>query len=255
MKAISISSLLVIVVPILFSGWGCTNLNNVSFNGSECKSEEEEKSPTARLYTMPDSVPYQGMECVSWKTTSEGQFVIDLINFSGACGANYTGEAHYDNDGTLSLDIINPQCEIANCGWCIYDWSFELESIHVEDNLDITITEDPCPGNEGDSTTRQLQISQNDLLDGIVCRFHHVDLFVLKGCGGLHQPCFNLEPSDSEDSLCGVRQNQCDEGLTCVDGEHMAQPTCVQTCDQTQNCPLEPLLSCQQGKCLLAQSW
>lgn len=242
---------------VMFPGvWGCNASSEkaVEFTGSECKSHLYIPAAAGtELYTMEQSEPYQGLQCISWKHDDANLFSIDLINFNGACGAQYVGD-YQKGDGELNLMVNNPGCMIANCGYCVYDWSFEVEDVQATD-LTVNIAENACP-EEADYKvdTYSFEISKDELEagSGIACSYKHIGTFESPSCGTLHQPCNLLEGDTANDEdLCGVADTRCDEGYTCTETEDMTQPTCVAECVEDSDCPLQPLLRCENGLCVL----
>ena len=239
--------------------WGCTSSSSektVEFIGSECKSHlyvPSSRAP-AQLYTMEQSEPYQGLQCVSWTRDDANTFSIDLINFNGACGAQYVGDYQKGDSGELTLMVNNPGCMIASCGYCVYDWSFEVEDVTATE-LTINLAENACPEEEDyhvDTYTFEVSQSELEAGSGITCSYKYIDIFESPSCGAMHQPCNQLE-SDTEgnDEICGVAATRCNEGYTCAETADMKQPTCVAECVEDTDCPLQPLLTCDNGLCLL----
>jgi hypothetical protein len=255
------SSFITIITAVaVFTAWGCSSSSAesgkaVEFAGSECKSHlYMPPSPGPALYTMEQSEPYQGLQCVSWELDETGTFSVDLINFNGACGAQYVGDYRNGDAGELNLMVNNPGCMIANCGYCVYDWSFEVEEVAAT-NLTINVLENACPEEKDYNVdTYTFEISEAELATGagIACEYRDIGIFESPTCGTLHQPC-NLLASDTgaNDDICGVADTRCDAGYICVETEAMKQPTCVAECTEDEDCPLQPLLTCDNGRCLL----
>lgn len=260
MKSTHLLSITVIasMALLLPATWGCSSSSDktVEFTGSECKSHlYMPASTTPALYTVEQSEPYQGLQCMSWQHDDAGVFSVDLINFNGACGAEYVGDYKKGDEGELNLQVNNPGCRIASCGYCVYDWSFEIEDVAVTD-LAITMVENACPEEKDYGVDEYTFNISKDALEsgaGISCSYKHIGIFESPSCGTLHQPCNHLESDDTEanDDDCGVAETRCDEGYTCAENDDMKQPTCVAECTEDADCPLQPLLHCDNGLCLI----
>ncbi|MBN2715250.1 MAG: hypothetical protein JXX14_05310 [Deltaproteobacteria bacterium] len=246
-----------IVITMIWASIGCGENDSkmaVAFTGSDCKSHLflPQAGPSA-LYTMEQSLPYQGLQCVSFKHDENNLFSIDLINFHGACGAEYVGDYTAGENGELNLLVNNPGCRIAACGYCVYDWSFEVENVETAE-LTINVVENPCPESDQSPSETSFQITKSELEtgQGISCTYKDISLFETIACGTLHQPCNQLASDSSDnDPLCGVADTQCDTGYTCTQTDAMPQPICVAECTENADCPLQPLLTCDNGLCLL----
>ena len=71
------------------------------------------------------------------------------MNLEGACGAQWEGAALVNDDGSLTFRLDNPKCLVASCGWCIYDWSFEVSGVEATGaELPVSIIVDTCPGEQ-----------------------------------------------------------------------------------------------------------
>lgn len=254
MKKATWATIVLLLLPVL---WGCnsTSGKTVEFTGSECKNHlYMPAAPASSLYTVEQSEPYQGLQCISWQLDDTNLFSIDLINFNGACGAQYVGDYKKGDSGELNLMVNNPGCMIAACGYCVYDWSFEVADVQVAD-LTVNIAENACPEEDDYNVdTYTFEISKSDLENGsgITCSYKYIGIFESPSCGSLHQPCNLLDSdTDSNDDLCGVADTRCDDGYACAETADMKQPTCVAECTEDADCPLQPLLSCEGGLCLL----
>jgi hypothetical protein len=252
----TILSVCTILVLSAIPGCNSTNTDkaSVDFSGSDCKSHLYMPSSVGpALYTMDQSEPYQGLQCVSWQHDDDGLFSIDLINFHGACGAQYVGDYKEGDAGELNLQVNNPGCKVAACGYCVYDWSFQLENVAVAD-LTINVREDSCPESGDTPTMETFEVAASDLEtgEGISCTYKYMSLFENLACGTLHQPCNALESDDAaNDPMCPIAESQCDDGYTCTQTNDMPIPICVAECSETADCPLNGLLTCDNGLCLL----
>lgn len=218
----------------------------VSFKGSACKKEG-----TAGALTADEA--YAGLQCIRWKSDNAGVVKIDLLNFEGACGAEWKGEAK-TVDGGLELRSVNPGCLLAACGSCIYDWSFEVKA-STEADLPLSIVTDPCPGEQTPTTvTATLPLSTLD--EGELCRYaDHGALgwqaSSLGTCGKAYMPC------KTTDGMCqgATGEAPCDTGLTCADGAKAGDQVCHAPCTGDAECAPAGIMSCQNGFCRPAKPW
>ncbi len=238
---------------------GCTEENKsrlASFHGGVCKKEVEDYSfRMPALYTNVDEAALPGLKCISWNKTSPDSIMVDLINFEGACGAEWTGEAVSNAPGHLELKIVNPDCLIAACGWCIYDWSIEAFGIEPDLDLDLDITIDTCPG-EQDVETDDAIIPGDSPAEGIKCRYANWNALTwqaanLGTCGTLHMPC-----SDNGGGLCEEDDTPCQGDLVCeAPGDDPDKKICMQPCLTDDNCPQNDILGCHESLCRLKTTW
>lgn len=229
-----------------------------SFGGSTCKKEVNAAFHPSFLYTDLDAQDYPGLKCIAWKKTSSEALMIDLINFEGACGASWEGEASVNEPDALKLEVVNPGCEVASCGWCIYDWSFEVLATELSSDPSLAIEVNTCPTNPDakDSFSADLPISSTN--EGISCRYAHYYALewqagALGTCGTLHMPC-----STDGKGLCLSAEGAapCQGELVCeAAGEDPNQRICLQPCLEDGDCAASGLLSCQTGLCRLKSSW
>jgi hypothetical protein len=217
----------------------------VAFQSSACKKE----ALSSQALTAQEAEA--GLKCIRWQPLDGGTLRLELINFEGACGAHWTGRVEKSESG-LELWAANPSCMIAACGWCIYDWAFDIEGVTGTD-LSVSIITDPCPGEQTpDQVTATLPLSKSPA--GELCRYaHHGALSwqasALGTCGQAYMPC------RSADGMCalGTASTACEGGLVCGDAGEVGQQVCHAPC--TGDCGPTGSLSCQNGLCRPANPW
>lgn len=217
----------------------------VSFAGSACKKEGNS------ALTAEDA--YAGLQCVRWKTLESGTVKIDLLNFEGACGAEWKGQAK-EVDAGLELRLVNPSCLLAACGSCMYDWAFEVKAKAGAD-LPLSLVTDPCPGEQPEEkVTATLPLSS--AADGELCRYaSHGGLgwqaSALGTCGKAYMPC------RSGGGMCDNSGGlpECETGLTCADGASATEKVCHATCTGDGDCLPAGTMKCDGGLCRPAKTW
>lgn len=104
----------VLVVPLIFGLTGCETGNLVSFHGSNCKSDLDEKDINTETIGVSrqalSSKQYDGLNCIMWQTLSSNRMKIDLINFHGGCGVEWEGESSSDNPNAVELRVNDNDC-------------------------------------------------------------------------------------------------------------------------------------------------
>jgi len=234
--------------------------NLVSFVGSPCKKEVQSPAPqpiaTRRLapITGVDPAAVVGLRCISWERTGADGLKIDLVNFDGACGAQWSGDAAVDASGSLVLGLVNPDCAISRCGVCIYDWSFELRAIPSAGDLPLTIRIDTCPGQQPLQTwgaTLPLASSPQ----GMLCRYADWNALgwqasATSTCATINMPCLGAGMCSS-----ATTGRSCNQGLVCDTNGTADQYICLLPCSAQAPCPAGGVLSCQAGLCRPASVW
>lgn len=189
--------------------------------------------------------PYAGLQCIRWERTN-ALTTITLFNFDGACGAEWTGQASTEGS-RVDLHLINPQCMIASCGTCMYDWSFELSSL-PPDADSIRVVVDPCPG-EQTPQTETVALPLSDEASGERCRYANAgglgwQAMALGTCGTDYMPC-------RQGGMCEPQQGQseCDNGLVCADGAAAGEAICHASCETDDDCKSHATMKCDEGLC------
>jgi hypothetical protein len=266
MKIFQYSSSLALVATLACNGTETQNPNSgttlVSFGNSGCKKET---LPNAyRITNMPLTdagiINYggevEGLKCFAWQTTGADSVTISLINFEEACGAQWEGSARIASDGTLQLGLTNPKCTIAMCGWCIYDWSFEVKGVDLGQDLPVTLGIDTCPG-EQDVKVTSVQLPLATQSSGIMCRYANFNAvgwqaMALGTCGALGMPCTGTNMCQNTG---GSTEQTCHGDLTCTDNGTASEMICAKPCTLDSDCGANGVQSCQAGVCRPKTAW
>jgi len=259
----------VLLLPLLLSvqcnGTGTETENPaaplISFHGSDCK-----KMPAAEAtVASPDGgalkhevgkalsfdSSYDGLQCIAWQKLEPGVFRFDLGNFHESCGVDWQkGSVNIAKDGTITLHAINSGCQVARCGWCIYDWSFDVRGVPENSDAHLAIGVVDDDGNRCQSGVMpyDVTIPTHDADQGIVCRpaFRSaVDWQVrARGTNGqLNMPCGSPD------------QTACTADLSCGPLASQDDLRCLARCSTDSDCPLPGVLACQEGTCRLTRTW
>lgn len=229
--------------------------STVAFAGGPCKKEVHAKRIFWSLFTQADEATLAGLKCVSYQQVTSDSLKIDLINFEGACGASWEGNAEV-NEAGLTLNIVNPQGDVASCGWCIFDWSFEVTGLDMSENLKMAIIIDTIPEDD-DLETIELTLPTGDQTEGLLCQWAHWHALewqagALGTCGTTHMPC----DKDGSKGVCGeVEDGPCNTGLACAAPYEGANSICMKSCEKDEDCPNTDALFCEKGYCQLKSPW
>ena len=235
----------------------------ISFQGSQCKKTLSigakgvapapdggtPASDTGKTVSFDGS--YDGLQCIAWQKLAEGSFRFELGNFHGSCGiTDWKGSASVAQDGTVVLNAINSDCRAAACGWCLYDWAFDVRNVpEAEDaHLVISIVGDDGKKCDAARPSDDVMIPTNNAEQGILCRpvFRYAaDTLgrTLETPGKLHMPCDLSVPTP------------CTAALSCGPLASTDDLRCLTRCSADSDCTLPSLLTCQEGTCRLAQTW
>jgi hypothetical protein len=239
----------------------------LNFKDSGCKKENATASSGSGIATVAQamvstdySMETAGLKCFAWEVVDDHRLKIDLLNFDGSCRAQWFGQAANASDGSLQLALVNPECHIADCGTCMYDWSFEVEGVNVSKDLAVTLSIDTCPGGEPvtmpiRSVSATLPVAAQQ--GGILCDYADFtglgwQAMVLGQCGTAAMPC-------SGTSMCTstlpTTDPSCQGELVCSDNGNVDQRVCVRACAADADCGTLGVLSCQAGLCRPANHW
>lgn len=230
---------------------GCGQANEradatLGYTTSGCKS----KTGQALTVDGEQATTYDGLKCVAWEVGAD-KTTFRLYNFEGGCGAQYAGQAHLDASGqAVTLSLTNPSGAVAACGWCIYDYVFQVKGAAAGVDLSVAVerSNDAQPGKLGtDNFVLPAQASPQ----GVVCQYGH--RFALgdharkTGTAGMrNMPCADEDPALTP---------PCRTGLACtaVDpaGDHRV---CLAACAADADCGDSQLYRCAGGGCRLAES-
>lgn len=211
-----------------------------SFATSACKkaSKALANADLRSLKVIQDEAGLAGLRCVAWQRLAN-ELLLDLYNFDGACGAQWTGSWAVAADGTLALDINNPSCSATACGVCLYDWSFDLKlSVASGAAVPVTIAVAPCESTVVTSTWSELIGSEEH---GVHCVFaDYTALSLQAGATGTR--------GESGMPCVGAAET-CADGLVCASGAAANQRLCLVPCNTDLDCPRTDAWSCQLGLC------
>lgn len=223
-----------------------------SFSSSACKKEKSPTSLASHIRTLrviSNESGLAGLRCVAWQRVSANELRLDLYNFNSACGATWTGNGTVAADGTLNLHIDNPSCNIARCGSCMYDWSFDLNvTIAAGGPVPVAISVNACAATQAPTTWSAVIGAEQS---GIRCTLADYGSLTWQAsatntCGTAGMPCVGS-------LLCGSGQatstGTCGAGLVCDSSAAENQPVCLVPCTVQDDCPRPDVWSCQSGLC------
>ena len=267
MRSLAHSSSLVLLTLLACNGTETQNPNSggplLAFGNSGCKKETlanasigTQAATTADAGVIDYGDEVAGLKCFAWQTTGTNTVKVSLINFEEACGAKWEGKAQVDSNGALTLGLVNPRCLVAECGWCIYDWTFEVNGIATDHNLPVAENIDTCPGQQAVKTTNaELLLATQP--SGILCRYANFSAIQwqalsLGTCGTVGMPCMAT-------SMCsnsgGSTTQTCQGDLTCTDNGNSSQMICATPCVLDSDCGTTGVQSCQSGLCRPKSAW
>jgi len=222
----------------------------VDFDATECKT----RSTALTLATVArtaaaqavDPSAYDGLYCYAWETLADGGLSIDVINFSGGCGVTWKLGASRVEGSHIDLGVANPSCEIARCGNCLYDFTFEIEGVDPSQPAEAQLHRYDCHGGGNFEPAPKVILPLDARPEGMLCRPRSYEL----ACGRAHlRPC-----DESTGGDLGDCEDGCGEGLACVDSEERDGDRCYTACEVDGDCPLE-VESCQDGACRLRETF
>jgi hypothetical protein len=238
------------------------------FQDSGCKKETAVKSTAAMrasdslaaITKVFASTNYgtetSGLKCFAWERTDENRLKIDLYNFEAACGAEWTANAVVDPNTGLNLTVSNPECLIARCGQCLYDWSFDVSGIDSKEALSIHLAIDTCPGKQ-DLKTYSTQLPIHERSSGILCNYAEYNALGMQSaalgeCGTLGMPCQGTAKcSDTPAST----EMTCQNDLVCTTNGNKNELICAKSCHEDKNCGTLGVQTCSDGLCRPKENW
>lgn len=251
------SKLWVMGVPLALAGScaGGTETDNpvIDFQSSGCKNQVSAfalgpprvEPTTGRLDS--DAPDYDGLHCYAWRHDPQSATLhVDVLNMHGGCQVDWSGEAKWRAEGGIDVQISNASCRTASCGWCLYDFSFELSGVEGSEPLPLALIEDDC---ESADIYSELVVPLDTEPSGMRCRpaFRHA-----LG-GGLAPACDGNRHMSCGELNCGSSAGDCNEGLLCSEIEK-GDSRCMKTCEQDTDCGLD-VLSCVEGTCALGATF
>jgi hypothetical protein len=223
-----------------------------AFSSSSCKKESTAKSRLARIFSLnviDNEAGLDGLRCIAWQRVGTDELRIDLYNFDGSCGAGWEGDGAMVANGTLSLNINNPSCMAANCGSCLYDWSFILHApVPANQTVPLAIAINICPGT---SQPKMLTATIGAETKGIRCTLADYGALNWQAsakstCGKVGMPCVGS-------LLCGsgsfTSTGTCDTDMVCDSSAAVNEPRCLVPCASAADCPRTDVWTCQSGLC------
>lgn len=229
--------------------------STIAFAGGPCKKEVHAKRILWSLYTQADEASLAGLKCVSFQQAASDSLKIDLINFEGVCGSSWDGNAAAGEAG-LTLNIVNSQGDLPSCGWCIYDWSFEVSGLDLSKNVKTSIIIDTMPQDD-ELETMELTLPTADQTEGLLCQWANWHALewqaeALGTCGTIHMPC----AEDGSNGMCSeLEDGPCTTGHTCAAPYEGANTICMKPCEKDEDCPNTDALFCDKGYCQLKSPW
>ncbi|RJO74504.1 MAG: hypothetical protein C4523_00535 [Myxococcales bacterium] len=246
-----------VVVALLGAACNSSGDGGVSFAGSPCKKEMAQESAQARLMhdeagsdgEVADNSAYDGLQCVRWNIVAGGVSSFDFINYEGACGADWHGEGSVSSPDEVELRVVNPDCVIAMCGSCLYDWSFIVEGLTAAAPLSVAFVMNSCP-DEHDGSAYELTLPVDTEPQGIECQYANPSALdwhasSADSYGELHMPCTD-SPMRGEDT---PDEPLCHGELVCHATGVFDAKVCMQPCAEDADCPLPDVLACLDSVC------
>ena len=259
---------IVLLLP-LFLAVQCTGTETenpaaplILFHGSECKKNMPTTAkalPAPNRRTLGDDTDksisfdssYDGLQCIAWQKLASGSFRFELGNFHSSCGIDdWKGSAIVAADGTVVMHAINSGCKAAACGWCLYDWTFEVRGVpeDTDAHLMVSIVGDDGKSCDSARAADDITIPTSDAEQGILCR--PVFRFAADALGhSLETPGKLNKPCDP------TVQTPCEAELSCGPLASQDDLRCLARCSTDSDCPLPDVLTCQGGTCRLTQTW
>jgi hypothetical protein len=248
------------------TGTETQNPNNPlkSFQDSGCKKAGPKKSTTdgetataaQALVSTDYSAETRGLQCLAWETVGNDGLKIDLYNFEGDCGSQWSGQAALESNGRLGLTVANPECVQADCGYCIFDWSFEVTGVDTSHPVSIDVNIDACPRTTM-QTTQSVLLPVAENSSGILCRYANFDALMwqaaaLSECGTQGMPCQGIDMCQTTST---TTEPSCTGDLVCTNNGDPNQPICTKACTNDEDCGSHGVLTCKDGLCRPKANW
>lgn len=241
-----------------------------SFKDSGCKKENATKVVAALnrfgdgyatasqpVVSTDYSAETAGLKCFAWEVLESGQVKVDLINFESACGPKFVGDAKIDSNGVLQLSVSNPGCMLADCGECIYDWSYEVATLDTSKPLPVRLGIDVCPGSDA---IRYIEatLPVDTQSSGILCNYADYgaigwQAMGLSQCGTVGMPCVNTMMCSRGGNSAAAAS--CEGDLVCADNGNAEERICAKACSGDADCGSLGVLSCSGGLCRPKNGW
>jgi hypothetical protein len=222
----------------------------VAFDASACKTHPAEKSGQSSEALVVAS-EFDGLSCLEWETQSDGVVTFRVLNLNGGCSVPWTGDAVVEADGSLVLLLTNPMCAVAACGWCLYDFQFDVRNVPPVSGLPVRIGTIACPG-EAPSFDNELTLPEDAGAAGILCRYTNQYAYdQLLGeqdrCGSQYGTC------GQAGGFCGSEPTKCRDDLVCVAADEAER--CLRPCSSNDDCSPRDVSACVDGICRLSATY
>ena len=235
----------------------------VAFNDSGCKKGDIAALTSglaASRHTLltVDGTQYAGLTCFSWDATGS-TLKVDCLNFDGPCVNTWQGEAQVAEGNALMLGTVEQnrtatgECASAGCVGCIYDWSYEVKGVDTSKDSALTLTLSDTCATYSHSYSHTLPLASRK--SGVLCRYadYYDILMTSSQTGTVDMPC--RTPNNYQPDQPPV---PCDTGLACtkmtINGNANAA-LCLKAGAADADCPLDGLLKCDKGVCVLKETW
>jgi hypothetical protein len=223
----------------------------VAFDASACKTEAAETSGKSFEAVVATS-EYDGLTCLEWETKSGGVVSFRVLNLNGGCSVTWSGDAVVRADGSLELLLTNTKCAVAACGWCLYDFQFDVRNVPPLSGLPVRIGTIGCPG-ETPTFDHELSLPADAGPSGILCRYTNVSaydqlLVEHDRCGSQFGSCRD------QDGFCKTDgAPECREGLVCTPAADSER--CLTPCTSDYDCSPGEVSACVDGICRLTATY
>ncbi len=206
------------------------------FEGSQCYADTREGQSVAAL---TDSSKYAGLTCVAWEARDDGRLRIDVLNMNGPClvEIDWQPRVEYAEGALEAIVSAEPECRIAACGGCSYDFTFELKDIAPSAPLSFRLWPEICRKTE-ESPEIALTLPLDQAVQGIRCR-PLLSGFFVGITGTAHGSC-------RHDADAG-----CDPDLVCQETDGI----CLTQCTSDDDCPLSDVEVCEMNRCVVPASF
>jgi len=141
---------------------------------------------------------------------------------------------------------------IAACGWCLYDFRFDVKNVDSLAALPVRVGLVDCQGAVSFDYALTLPEDAGD--SGILCRYANPyaldDQFAVQGrCGERFSSCNKVGSLCARSGVAG-----CNEGLTCVEVTS-GDSRCLEECSEGADCTASEVSECSGGVCNLRASF
>lgn len=213
------------------------------FSDSACK--EHDSSLTNVLLTGRNRTDFTGLECIAWRNSTADRLDIDFINATASCGfppgqgSLWKPSATQTENGSIEISVEWNFPSQNACGSCLQDFLLRVNGVNPNSIQTINFSTRACTGQECPWTRSSIKVPFNEMNEGIQCRYiNWMPQWWRPNTGSLHLPAVD---------------DSCEPGLLPTPNG-LGANICMATCLLDQDCPLQPLLTCQNGTCRLKNS-